>query len=116
MTDKLPNASTAYVDENRIKFYLLNPDHPKGGSKEKFFSNRGFSREYWQIMGTALLNQGASNLVTSVKATEWGTRYQVDCHCQTPDNSNPCVRTVWQIDKGDTRPRLLTAHPLVNVN
>ena len=42
----------------------------------------------------------------------YGTRYAVDGPLETPDGRNPLVRTVWIVDKGSARPRLITAHPL----
>ncbi len=114
MTDKLPNASRAYVEEKRITTYLLDLAHNDGKSKAKFFRNRGFAPDQWQVMEQALISQGQDNGVTRVIHNEWGTRYQVDCHCPTPDATNPCIRTVWQIALGESCPRLLTAHPLPN--
>jgi hypothetical protein len=44
-----------------------------------------------------LLAQGRDNLVTKVTSHAWGARYQVDCNCPTPDGSNPCIRSVWEL-------------------
>ena len=30
---------------------------------------------------------------------------------ETSDGRNPCVRTVWQIDRGSDYPRFITAYP-----
>ena len=112
MTNKLPNSTTAYVEEKKVVEYLLNLSHPDGKSKAKFFSAFGFSVGAWQVMGNALTAQGRNNTVTKVTSTQWGTRYEVDCHCPTPDGQDPCIRSVWEIRLDDSRPRLLTAHPL----
>lgn len=111
MIQQLPNAQCAWVEQNKIVGYLLNPQHLDGKSKEKFFTGRGFDSANWQIMRDALIAQGRNNTVTKVTKTEWGTRYQVDCHCPTPDGSNPCIRSVWEIRPEEACPRLLTAHP-----
>ena len=44
--------------------------------------------------------------------TDYGMRYSVDGTIETPDGRSPGVRTVWQVDTGDGRPRLVTAYPL----
>ncbi|MBK7899060.1 MAG: hypothetical protein KA603_13330 [Azonexus sp.] len=111
METKLPVADQAQVEEGKIRDYLLNSDHADGASKARFFTARGFSLTDWGLFAAALTEQGRNNGVTRVTATEWGTRYQVDCHCPTPDGANPCIRTVWEIADGGS-PRLLTAHPL----
>lgn len=114
MTNSLPNAAHARVEEKKIVEYLLNLTHPDGGSKAKFFLARGFSAALWEGMRDALIAQGRNNQVTKITQTEWGTRYQVDCHCPTPDGANPCIRSVWEISTETLFPRLLTAHPLSN--
>lgn len=112
MTDSLPNSQDAEVEERKIIDYLLNLAHAQGGSKAKFFLARGFAVAQWQSMRTALQAQGQNNPVTKVTHHPWGTRYQVDCNCPTPDGVNPCIRSVWELPNPAAHPRLITAHPL----
>lgn len=114
MTQKLPNRVCAQVEEKKIVEYLLNPAHPDGASKAKFFLARGFAGNRWEDMCAALQTQGRENLVTKMTAHAWGARYQVDCHCPTPDGTNPCIRSVWELSNATACPRLLTAYPLNN--
>lgn len=114
MTSKLPGVSCALVEQHKITEYLLNLTHEQGASKARFFLARGFSLTAWAVFGDALVAQGANNQVTKVTQTDYGMRYQVDCHCPTPDGTNPCIRTVWEIAPDSQCPRLLTAHPLSN--
>jgi hypothetical protein len=114
MTLELPNSASAQVEESKIISYLLNPNHDDGGPKAKFFLARGFSTQAWKAMRDSLISQGRDNGVTKVTQTPWGTKYQVDCHCPTPDGVNPCIRSVWEIKTDDTSPRLLTAYPVTN--
>lgn len=114
MSEKLPNAECALIEQQKIVNYLLNLNHADGESKAKFFLARGFDRTAWQTMCDALRSQGQNNRVTKTVPTAWGIRYQVDCHCPTPDGANPCIRTVWEINEVAVAPRLLTAYPLAN--
>jgi hypothetical protein len=109
---QLPAAASAWVEELKIKGYLLNLKHPKGGSKARFFLNRGFNLDDWESFHDALVVQGKSNPVVSTSEDEFGARYVVDCNCPTPDKLNPCIRTVWEVREDETKPRLITAHPL----
>lgn len=109
---RLPNAHCAFVEESKIREYLLNPDHEQGGTKAKFFRERGFLLPDWEALSDALKQHGQERPVTRVTSDEYGTRYQVDCGMKTPKASEPCVRTVWQLVHDDDCPRLLTAHPL----
>ena len=112
MSARLPNALCAEVEEKKIVDYLLKLAHPQGGSKAKFFLARGFAAAEWQTLREALLAQGRDNLVTKVTSHAWGARYQVDCNCPTPDRSNPCIRSIWELPNPAACPRLITAHPL----
>lgn len=108
----LPNSGCALVEVKKVVDYLLNADHPDGRSKAKFFTARGFSVGNVAVMQAALRTQGQENLVTKITSHPWGARYQVDCHCPTPDGVNPCIRTVWEVETPEACPRLITAHPL----
>ncbi len=112
MSAKLPAANFAWVEELKIKSYLLNLNHPKGGSKAKFFLKRGFTAQEWEGFQDALIVQGKNNPVVKTTTDEFGTRYVVECNCPTPDKMNPCIRTVWEIRECESKPRLITAHPL----
>lgn len=114
MSAKLPNAELAVIEQQKVQNYLLNLNHADGESKAKFFLARGFDGAAWQTMCDALRSQGQNNRVTKIVPTLWGTRYQVDCHCPTPDGANPCIRTIWEVSEQSDAPRLLTAYPLDN--
>jgi hypothetical protein len=109
---KLPNAHLAKADERKLTHYLLNLAHRKGGSKAKFFLGRGFNTGDWEGFADALCHHAKNNPVSLTKPTLFGMNYSVDCHLPTPDKSNPCIRTVWEVRPDDDRPRLITAHPL----
>ena len=100
------------MEQRKIVDYLLNLNHAQSGSKARFFIARGFAVSQWQQLHDALVAQGQNNTVTKVIATPYGIRNQVDCYCPTPDGTNPCIRSVWEIRPDDRCPRLLTAHPM----
>ncbi len=66
---KLPNAESAVVEEAKIVEYLLNPTHPWGASKARFFTHFGFRADAWQVMAVALLEHGQQNDVIKVRET-----------------------------------------------
>lgn len=111
-TSKLPNAHLAKAEERKLRDYLLNLGHRQGGPKAKFFLGRGFSESDWEGFADALCYHAKNNPVILTKTTLFGVNYSLDCHLPTPDNSKPCIRTVWEIRTEDERPRLITAHPL----
>ena len=46
------------------------------------------------------------------KETGFGPRYEIEGELAAPDGRRPRVCTAWQIDIGETLPRLITAYPL----
>lgn len=109
---KLPNAERAVVEQSKITEYLLNPQHRLGGSKARFFAQFGFRPEEWMVLADALREHGGQFEVSKVKETGFGPRYEVEGELLCPDGRRPHVRTVWQMDKGQIAPRLITAYPL----
>lgn len=109
---KLPNVEHIVVERDKIADYLLNPTHRYGASKARFFVSFGFDAEAWEVLAERLREHGQRNEVMKVRQTVFGPRYQVEGPLHTPDGRQPLVRTVWQLDKGQIAPRLITAYPL----
>jgi len=109
---KLPHADVAVIEREKIQAYLLNPSHRYGASKAQFFSSYGFVAEKWEQLADALRQHGKEHEVSKIVETDFGPRYQVDGPLPAPDRRTPRVRTVWQWDKGQLAPRLITAYPL----
>ena len=109
---RLPNAHLCTVSREKIVGYLLDPAHRYGASKERFFTDFGFCSKEWEVFAAALRRHGRRYHVAKVKQAGFGPRYEVDGELEAPDGRQPRVRTVWQVDEGETAPRLITAHPL----
>lgn len=108
---KLPNIEHLVVEEEKIADYLLNLTHRYGASKARFFASFGFSSAAWEVLAERLREHGQQHKVTKVTQTAFGPRYEVEGVLHTPDGRRPQVRTVWQLDKGQIAPRLITAYP-----
>jgi hypothetical protein len=109
---RLPNAENAWVEVAKARDYLLAIDHREGGGKAGFFVGFGFFQEQWENLADALLGHGAGNDVARVIETPYGTKFVIEGILETPDGRNPRVRSVWLIDIGTDKPRLVTAYPL----
>ncbi len=108
----LPNADTVLAEQTKIVDYLLNPAHRYGASKARFFAQFGFRTEAWEELALALREHGRQNEVSRVRETGFGPRFEIEGDLTAPDGRRPRVCTVWQLDKGQTAPRLITAYPL----
>ena len=107
----LPNALQAQVTREKIVDYLLCVEHPDGGSKARFFQRFGFSLENWAALAEALRKHCLENKTVNTVESPFGCRYIVEGKLMSPDGRNPRVRTIWIIEKGESVPRLITAHP-----
>lgn len=112
MPERLPQGDALRVEESKIVDYLLNHEHPDGASKAKFFSAFGFNASDWRIFADAMRRHGRERDVVKKIATEFGTKYEVECSLAAPDGRSPCIRSVWIVE-AEQSPRLVTAHPVV---
>jgi hypothetical protein len=106
----LPHAATARVAEEKVRDYLLNPDNPQNRGKAAKFTSFGFTRGGWRFLAGALRAHPVVNMVVETARSPHGVKYVVECSLQTPDARNPCIRSVWIIDLGESLPRLVTAY------
>jgi hypothetical protein len=109
---KLPNVDSAVVSKEKVVGYLLNPEHPDGASKARFFTTFGFSTDDWQQLADSLRKVAVQNDVARTVESEHGIKYIVEGSISTPSGQSPLVRIIWIVDRGQTTPRLVTAYPL----
>ena len=106
----LPNAAIALVEDVKIRDYLLNPGNPQNQGKAGQFGRFGFTRMGWAVLAGALGRHPVQNQVVKITRSQHGAKYVVECTLMTPDGRNPCLRSVWIIENGQSRPRLVTAY------
>lgn len=109
---KLPQAESAVVPRNKVENYLLDPAHPIGGGKARFFERFGFQREHWTLLAGALRQHVGGNDVAEVIEDRDGTTYLIEGPIDTPSGRRPHIRSVWLIETGELAPRLISAYPL----
>ena len=108
---KLPNAHLAVVEPEKIVAYILNSAHPDNGGKASFFLDLGFRQDEWELLAAAFRKVAERHPVAKSMASPHGPKYIVDGRIETPGGKTPWVRTVWIVDLGRDRPRLVTAYP-----
>ena len=108
---KLPNHEQAVVEEPKIVQYLLDPQHPDGAPKARFFLAMGFTRENWGALAEALRRLASDAPVSNQVESRHGRKFVVDGPLDTPSGRVVTVGTVWIINAGEEVPRLVTAYP-----
>ena len=108
---RIPNADFARVDRKKLEAYLLSSTHPIGRSKAKFFQAWGFDESNMGLLEHALLDLVRTQEITTAVSSAYGTKYRVDGLLATPSGSQVKLRTIWIVETGEKRPRLVTAYP-----
>ena len=107
----LPNRHLAYVHRDKITHYLLNVNHPQGWGKAQEFRKRGYNESNVDTMISDLIGVARSRRVLEVEPTQYGTKYIINGVIQPPVGGDLLVLSVWQIDHGNSAPRLVSAYP-----
>lgn len=107
----IPHSDSAFVPEDKLTGYLLNPAHPIGGPKARWFLARGFSGVQPERLEAVLLKLVRNSDDFTEEMTLYGTKHAVRGELECPDGGRPLMVTVWIVETGSTRPRLVTAYP-----
>ena len=107
----VPNAADAVVAPEKLARYLLDVGHTVGGSKARFLRAHGFNEANADLLAAGL-RAIALDGTASERDSPFGTKYVVAGDLPTPRGTVVRVETVWIIETGETRPRLVTAYPV----
>lgn len=108
---RIPNAEQAVIAPEKLRDYLLNPEHRRGASKAVLLISMGYETDQWQQLDADLRAQHLTADVEHVEDTDYGTRYTLVAELTGPNGRTIAFRSVWQIDIGTDRPRLITMYP-----
>ena len=108
---KIPNADKAIIAPEKIRDYLLNPLHRRGGPKAKFLMTLGYRAENWQQFEGDLREQHLGEDFAIATQTPYGVCYEILAPITSPTGRRARFCSVWQIDQGTESPRLITMYP-----
>jgi len=108
---KLPHRENAYVPAAKLADYLLSETHPVGRLKSRFFRSAGFHEANLGLLEQQLLALAHKTEVQGLVESPYGRKFIIAGNLQTPAGLRVAVRTVWLLETGDVRPRLITAYP-----
>ncbi|WP_425339765.1 DUF6883 domain-containing protein [Methylobacterium platani] len=109
-----PASPTSFaIDALKISGYLLNPAHPSGGPKARYFISYGFDPSEPGMLAAALLAHPAcpSSVSQPPKVTPYDVRFMFEGPIASPTGLTGRVRSVWQVLGSDLVGRLITAYP-----
>jgi hypothetical protein len=108
---RIPNADRAVIAPEKLRGYLLNPLHRRGGPKARLLMSLGYRAEDCGQLEQDLRTQHLTSEVTAVTRTEYGVRFDIVATIVTPSGTQYDFCSIWQIDEGSDVPRLITLFP-----
>jgi hypothetical protein len=82
-----------------------------GKFKARFFREGGFDESTIEFLVREVLRIARRQEVIEISTTVHGQKYVLEGELETPSGRRLRVRTIWIIDRGQERPRLVTAYP-----
>jgi len=107
---RIPGADRAIIPIDKIVQYLLNLDHPDGGSKAAVLARAGFSADRPREFDLALRNQHLPLEAEKGRSSAYGEKYEIVGALDGP-SGRVLVRSIWIIRHGERFPRLITLIP-----
>jgi hypothetical protein len=107
---RIPGADRAIISQEKIVAYLLNLDHPDGGSKAVVLEHAGFTLQRPEDLEQALRVQHLSLDAEHGKPSAFGRKYEIRGELRGPMD-RVMVRSVWIVRHGESAPRLITLVP-----
>lgn len=101
-------------DEPKMEKYLLDRDHPKGGSKAKFLEEvLGYTNGDGKALHDNIVSALSGKEPSKTTATEHGIKYEYEIKLPSRDNPNTTanVTVVVQQDNGSDSYRIITLVP-----
>ena len=91
----IPNANEANAATEKVRDYLLNPEHPDGGSKAAWFWSLGYARDRWRELASDLLALAATCEHFATVRTPFGVKYVVKGQIGRRSHRSASVLAVW---------------------
>ena len=107
---KIPGAEHAVLDANKVRDYLLSPEHRIGSAKARFFAQFGFHQRNWTVLRDELY-RFAQQEAELGGATQFGQKYVVLGTIEGPSGYVARLVIVWIVLNGEDFPRFVTAYP-----
>jgi Domain of unknown function (DUF6883) len=110
---RVPGAEEAIAPDNKFRDYLLNPEHPIGAAKARFFLELGWGRERWQELRDLLLAQLPLVEGRFSRENEYNGAADYEAVIEIPRDTGDMVAigTYWQVHP-EYPTKFLTAYPL----
>lgn len=108
---RIPNADQAIIAPEKLRDYLLNPEHRRGGPKSRVFLSIGFGSDHWTELEAELRLRHLTAEIERETDNQYGRRYEIVAPLVGLNGRVVRFRSIWQVDTGTVIPRLITMYP-----
>ncbi len=113
--EPLPNVQAAEIDPRKFADYSMNPDNPTNQGKWMAFAAIGYDLSTLEARSAATLSILTQLRLALPQApafpaqtSTYGLRFAVQVGVQGPNGRTGKLNTIWQIDRDQENPRLIT--------
>jgi hypothetical protein len=107
----IPNAERAVIAPEKLRDYLLNLAHRRGGAKARLLIHCGYRTDAWQVLEADLRRQHLAADFSVAKENSYGRQFEIRAPLTTPTGRTVIFESIWQIDHGSAAPRFITMYP-----
>lgn len=108
---RLPKADEAVIPIEKLRDYLLSPQHPIGRFKATFFAGLGYTADDWAKLEADLRSQHLLLDAEEGEGSTYGRKFVISGPLTGPSGSTAMLVSVWVIHSGEELPRFVTAYP-----
>ncbi len=91
---QLPNLDRATVAPDKLRGYLLSPQHTTGRYKARFFRGLGYSAEDWEQLAADLLRIAREGEAEPIPSP-FGEKYRILGRWEGPGSRTATLVTIW---------------------
>jgi len=107
----LPFAQNAYIDDAKVRDYLLSAYHPVGSYKAALFTAFGYHSTRWQRLRLDLEKLASEATPRLLNSGLFGQKFELRGILKTPSGRPLRIVTIWIDRPGESFPRFVTAFP-----
>ena len=108
---RIPNSDHAVIPVEKLRDYLLSPNHPIGRFKATFFAGLGYTADGWAILEADLRSQHLPLDAEESDRSAYGRKFVITGRLTGPAGTSANLISVWVIHNGEESPRFVTAYP-----
>lgn len=108
---KLPNIDHAFIEDAKIRDYLLSGAHPVGRFKAAFFISLGYTQNEWTRLRDDFLALARKGEALPGGESGFGRKFEVSGMLTGPSGRSVEVLTIWIVGADGVAPRFVTAYP-----